>query len=219
MTSSAQTVNSAPGGDRLGALVNWVRGHRQAAVYIGGALVLAVALGVWGLWSGKQTEQAASEQLAEARFAFESDNMPLAASEFARITENYAGTRAAEEATILLAHVRLLQGQSQQALDVLRGFAPRASREYEAQAYGLMGAAYENLGRPKEAAQAFQEAAEHALWPFLAGQYLSDAGRAWMAAQQPDSALRVYRHIVSEYEESGPVAEAKVRIGELLAGN
>jgi hypothetical protein len=29
----------------------------------------------------------------------------------------------------------------------------------------------------------------------------------------------VYRHIVSEYEESGPVAEAKVRIGELLAGN
>ena len=80
-----------------------------------------------------------------------------------------------------------------------------------------MGAAYEDLGRPKEAAEAYEEAVRRAPWPFLAGQFLSDAGRAWVAAGEPDHALRVYRRIVAEYAEAGPVAEARVRIGELAA--
>ena len=55
--------------------------------------------------------------MRQARLAFEQENDPLAASEFARIRENYSGSRAAEQATLLLAQTRLLQGQAQQALD------------------------------------------------------------------------------------------------------
>ncbi len=219
MTSSVETEKQTPAAaERWSAVVGWVRSHRQASISIGGVVVVAAALGAWSLWSAQKTELAAAEQLAEARFAFESENLPLAASEFARIMENFAGTRAADEATILLAQVRLRQGQNQQALDVLRKFAPQAREGYQAQAYGLMGATYENLGKPKEAAETYEEAASLAPWPFLAGQFLSDAGRAWVAAGRPDDALRVYRRIVADYAETGPVTEAKVRIGELSAG-
>src|SRR6266567_2766256 len=77
---------------------------------------------------------------------------------------------------------RLLQGQSQQAVEVLRDFAPSAGAAFRAQAYGLLGAAYENLGKPREAAAAYQTGAERARMGFLKAQMLSDAGRAWVAA-------------------------------------
>jgi tetratricopeptide (TPR) repeat protein len=220
MTSSVETTRQTAGRgeELLGALVGWMSAHRQATIYLAGAAIVAAILGGWSLLSAREAEQRAAEQLSQARFAFESENLPLAASEFARITANYAGTRAAEEATILLAQVRLRQGQPQQALDVLRDFAPRADDAYAAQAFGLLGAGYENLGRSREAAEAYEQAARRAQWPFLAAQLLSDAGRAWIAAGEKEQALRVYRRIVTEYEETGPVVEAKVRIGELTAG-
>ncbi len=135
-----------------------------------------------------------------------------------RIAENYSGTRAAEEATLLLAQVRLVQGQSQLAVQQLAKFAPGASRQYKAQAYGLLGAAYENLGRPREAAGAYEAAAAAAGMPFLRAQYLSDAGRAWVAAGDTTKALAAYREIVTKLDLAGTVVEAKVRIGELTRG-
>ena len=150
--------------------------------------------------------------------AFESHNYPLAGSELSRIAENYSGTRAAEEATLLLAQVRLVQGQSQVAVEQLARFAPGASRQYKAQAYGLLGAAYENLGHAGEAARAYEAAAAASGMPFLRAQYLSDAGRAWVAAGDTAKALAAYREIVTKLDSAGTVVEAKVRIGELTRG-
>lgn len=221
MTSSVQATRppvASRGEEVLGAVARWIRAHRQASIYGGVAILAAVFFGAWTLLSGRQTERRAEEQLGQARFAFEAQNLPLAASEFARIAENYAGTKAAQEATILLAQVRLLQGQSGQALDVLKSFAPSAGRAYRAQAYGLLGAAHENLGQMREAAEAYQEGAAAALWPFLAAQLLSDAGRAWVAAGDTVRALEAYRRVLSEYPKEIPVVEAKVRLGELTGG-
>lgn len=186
-------------------------------MYIAGAVLVAVLVAGWSLLSQRETEARASQELSEARFALESENLPLAASEFARVAENYAGTRAAEEATILLARVRLQQGQPQQAVDVLRRYAPKADDDYEAQAFGLLGAAYEDLGSPREAAGAYAEAARVAPWAFLAAQFLSAAGRALTAAGDTVGAIQSYQRVVDEYGETGPVVEAKVRIGELTA--
>ena len=221
MTSSVQATRppaASRGEEALGAVAGWIRAHRQASIYIGVAVIAVVFFAGWTLLSGRQTERRAEEQLGQARFAFEAQNLPLAASELARIAENYAGTKAAQEATILLAQVRLLQGQSGQALDVLKAFAPQAGRSYRAQAYGLLGAAYENLGQLREAADAYQQGAAGALWPFLGAQLLSDAGRAWVAAGDTVRALECYRRIVSDYTKEAAVVEAKVRLGELTGG-
>jgi len=199
-------------------LITWIKGHRQ---FSGGALVVVVigaGLLWWNAQSRSRTETAAGERLGQARLAFESRNYPLAGSELSQVVENYSGTRAAQEAELLLAEVRMSQGQGQQAIDLLTRFAPSAGPHFRAQAYGLLGAAHENAGHLKEAAEAYELAAGHAEYAFLRAQYLSDAGRAWVAAGDTAKALGAYRMITAKMDSTASVAEAEVRIGELTRG-
>jgi tetratricopeptide (TPR) repeat protein len=196
----------------------WITAHSRIAIWVGVALLAGLVLLVWTMSSNRRSEGIASRQLQGGRYAFESQNFPLAASELARIVENYSGTNAAKEARLLLAQVRLQQGQAQQAVDVLRDFAPRAGGAYAAQAYGLLAASYENLGRHREAAEAYQAGAEKARMDFMKAQMLSDAGRAWVGAGDTARAITAYRRIVDELSKETNVTEAKVRLGELTKG-
>jgi tetratricopeptide (TPR) repeat protein len=200
-------------------VIAWIVRHRKPVFW--GALILILAGGLlgWNILSNRQSERVASQQLSAARFALESKNYALAASELARIAENYSGSRSAGEASILLAQTRLAQGQNQQAIDVLKKFAPEASANYRAQAYGLLGAAYENVQHPKEAAEAYEQAAQAARMPFARAQYLSDAGRAWLSAHDTTRAIAEYREIVAKLDSTGSAFEAKVRLGELQPSN
>src|SRR6266571_8402476 len=201
--------------DRLGA---WVKAHRQLSSWIGAIMVVGAGLFIWNLSTQRRSEEIASRDLAGARFAFENQNLPLAASELARVVENYSGTNAAEEGRLLLANVRLLQGQPQQAVQVLKDYAPGAAKAYRAQAYGLLGAAYENMGRPREAGEAYENGSTAARLDFLKAQMQSDAGRAWTIAADTSRALAVYRRIVKDFPKEATVTEAKVRMGELTKG-
>jgi len=202
----------------LERVIGWTRSHRQITSWVGAAIIVGVILFVWTASSTRRSEAIAGRQLQGARYAFDNQNLPLAASELARIVENYSGTNAAAEGRLLLAQVRLLQGQPQQAVELLRDFAPSAGAGFRAQAYGLLGAAYENLGRPREAAGAYQAGAERARMDFLKAQMLSDAGRAWAAAGDTAKAIAAYRRIVDELPKEGAVTEAKVRLGEITKG-
>ena len=199
-------------------LVTWMKGHRQVTGVLLAAVVVGGGLLWWNAISRSRTETMAGERLAQARLAFESRNYPLAGSELSQIVENYSGTRAAQEAELLLAEVRMSQGQGQQAIDLLARFAPSAGTHFRAQAYGLLGAGYENAGHFKEAAGAYELAARHAEYAFLRAQYLSDAGRTWVTAGDTAKALADYRTIASKMDSTASVAEAEVRIGELTRG-
>src|SRR5687767_11302116 len=196
----------------------WARAHRQITSWIGIAVVVGIVLFVWTASSNRRSEEVAGRELQGARFAFENQNMPLAASELARIIENYSGTQAAEEGRLLLAQVRLLQGQPQQALEVLRDFAPSAGQAFQAQAYGLLGATYENLGRPLDAAQAYETGSDAARLDFLKAQMLSDAGRAWAIAGDTTKAIASYRRILEDFKTEPSAVEARVRLGEITKG-
>jgi len=199
-------------------LAEWIKGHRQAATYAGVVLALAAGLFGWNLLSTKTAERNAGSQLEQGRLALDSKNYPLAASVLAQVVENYSGTHAAQEGAILLAQVRLAQGQTQQAIDVLQRYAPNAEKDFRAQAYGLLGAAYENALKPKDAATAYEQAAAAAQYPFLRAQFLADAGRAWIGAADTARALVAYRTIVQQLDSTSAVGEANVRIGELTKG-
>jgi tetratricopeptide (TPR) repeat protein len=196
----------------------WIGSHRQIAIGVAVALVAAAALGWWTIMSRSRTEAAASERLSEARLAFDSRNYPLAASEFSQIVENYSGTSAAAQANLLLAQVRMYQGQGQQAIDLLKRVAPSMDGDFRAQAYGLLGAAYENARQPREAAGAYEQAVQSAPYAFLKAQYLSDVGRSWVTAGDTAKALAAYKQIVSGMDSTATIAEARVRIGELSKG-
>src|SRR5204863_456044 len=79
-------------------------------------------------------------------------------------------------------------------------------------------AAYENALRPKDAATAYESAAGAALYPFLRVQFLSDAGRGWLATGDTAKALVAYRMIAEKLDSTNAAGEAKVRIGELTKG-
>ncbi len=206
---------AAGGEDRAEAILAWLQRYRKPASWIAAVVILGAGLFGWKVLSTRQGERVASQQLNAARFALDSKNYALAASELSRISANYSGTRSANEASILLAEVRLAQGQAQQAIEVLKDYAPGAPSEYRSQAYGLLGAAYENIGHAKEAADAYQQAATAAPMPFLRGEFLSDAGRTWLAAGDTARAKAAYEEIVAKLDSSSIGFEAKERLGEL----
>jgi len=217
-TADAPKRVTIEGDDLLERSLAWVRGHRQFASWGGIVLVVAAGLFYWNRISTEQSERVADSRLGSARLAFESNNYPLAASELSQITVNYAGTNAAQQATLLLAQVRMMQGQSDQASQMLSAFASSASSAYRAQAYGLLGATYENTSHPREAADAYLKAAAATALPFLKAQYLSDAGRAWTTSGDTTAAVKAYQEIATTLDSTGTVTEAKVRLGELTKG-
>ena len=196
----------------------WAKAHSQLMSWIGVVIVVAAGLFLWTWSSNRRAQVVADRELQGARYAYENQNLPLAASELQRVIENYSGTNAAQESRLLLGQVRLMQGQPQQAIDVLKDYAPRAGSAYRAQAYGLLGGAYENLGRPRDAAQAYQSGSEAARMDFYKAQLLSDAGRAWTAARDTTNAVAAYRRIIRDFPKEATVTEAKVRVSELTKG-
>ena len=199
-------------------VVAWVKAHRQIASWAGTIVVIAAALFVWTQLTKQRAEDIASRSLAGARFAFDNQNLPLAASELAKVIEDYSGTNAAQQGRLLLANVRLLQGQPQQAVTVLKDYAPGAGRAYRAQAFSLLGAAYENMGRTREAAATYEVGSAAARLDFLKAQLLADAGRAWTTAGDTTRAVAAYRSIVQGYSKEAAASEAKVRLAELTRG-
>jgi len=220
MATTVTTAGRAASGDSkaLTWLNGWIRSHKQLAAYVAVALLVALALFAWNFLSAKTAERSAGRQIAQGRLALDSKNYPLAASVLSQVVENFSGTHAAQEASILLAQTRLAQGQTQQAIDVLQRSARKADKYFRAQMYGLLGAAYENALRPKDAATAYESAAGAALYPFLRAQFLSDAGRGWLATGDTAKALVAYRMIAEKLDSTNAAGEAKVRIGELTKG-
>ena len=196
----------------------WIQAHRRLASWAGTIAVVAALLSLWTLSTKRRAEEIASRDLAGARFAFDNQNLPLAASELAKVIEDYSGTNAAQEGRLLLANVRLLQGQPQQAVAVLQDYAGSASKPFRAQAYSLLGAAYENMGRTREAGEAYEKGSAAAGLDFLKAQLLADAGRAWTTAGDTARAVADYRRIVQEFPKEAAAAEAKVRLAELTKG-
>src|SRR5216117_2679949 len=182
--------------------VAWVRAHRQLASWAGTIIVIAAALFVWTLSTKRRAEEIASRNLAGARFAFDNQNLPLAASELAKVIEDYSGTNA-----------------PQQAVTVLKDYAGGAGKAYRPQAYSLLGAAYENMGRTREAAEAYEQGSAAARLDFLKAQLLADAGRAWTTAGDTTRAVADYRRIVQEFSKEAAASEAKVRLAELTKGS
>jgi len=221
LATTATAAAAAPGirkpalSDRVGA---WIQGHRRLTSWAGTVLVVGALLFTWTLSTKRRAEEIASRNLAGARFAFDNQNLPLAASELAKVIEDYSGTNSAQEGRLLLANVRLLQGQPQQAVAVLKDYAPGAGRAFRAQAYSLLGNAFENMGRTREAGDAYEKGSAAAALDFLKAQLLADAGRAWTSAADTGRATAAYRRIVNEFPKETAATEAKVRLAELTKG-
>jgi predicted negative regulator of RcsB-dependent stress response len=204
--------------DRFEVLVKWVRANEKLVA--GVAVVLAVAAaGIWfALTARERRETFARRELAQARQAAEVGNLPLAASDLSRIVGAFRGTTAGQEAQLVLAEVRLRQGQAALAATELQTFIAGSVRpQYRSQAYELLGLALEQTGRFAEAGQAFEDGSEVALeeYRFLSAGLLLSAGRAYTAAGDTTAAIRALERLVTEFDETTAAQEARLRLAEL----
>lgn len=194
----------------------WFAQNARKVAIAGGGLAV-VALGVW--WysvSSSRKETFAAQALDQARASAESGNLPLAASDLARVADRFAGTKAGDQAQILLAQVRLTQGQVDVAVRGLQSFLDARRPEYVlASGYGLLGAGLEQQGKAREAAVAYRQAAEKARLDFLKATYLIDAARALAAAGDTAGARTALGEVLRDYGRLDQAAEARVRMGEL----
>jgi tetratricopeptide (TPR) repeat protein len=197
-------------------VLDFTRKNQRILSIVGGAALIVVA-GGW-LWtaSAKRKEAAAAQALAQARVAAESGNLPLAASDLARLAERFQGSRSADQAVILLNQVRLIQGQRDAAISALQEFVRERHPDYVlASAYALLGSALEDAGQLGQAAEAYRQAATMAELDFMKATYLLDAGRASVLAGDTAAAKASYRDLLTNYGRLEQSAEARVRMAEI----
>ncbi len=196
--------------------LDFARKNQRILSIVGGAALIVVAGGWLWMTSAKRKEAAAAQALGQARVAAESGNLPLAASDLARLVDRFKGSASADQAVILLNQIRLVQGQRDAAIPALQEFVRGRRPGYVlASAYGLLGSGLEDAGRPAEAAEAYRQAAAKADLDFLKATYLLDAGRAAAVAGDTVAAKASYGELLSKYGSLDQSAEARVRMAEI----
>jgi len=184
---------------------------------IGAGILVVLASGVLLYKTSQARKEAfASQELMTARSSAESGNLPLAASDLSKLVDRFGGTRAAEEAVILLNQVRMVQGQRDVAVNALQSFVRGRHSDYAlASAYSLLGAGLEDQGKARDAAEAYRQASASARLDFQKAQYLLDAGRAFTLAGDSTAAKAAYNEVLTKFGRIDQAAEARVRMAEL----
>ena len=102
------------------------------------------------------------------------------------------------------------------AINALKQFVGGSHPAYvKASAYSLLGGALEDAGKGREAAEAYRQASSNAQMDFLKAQYLNDAARAFVMANDTTAAKAAYMETLSRFGRLDQSAEARVRLAEL----
>jgi predicted negative regulator of RcsB-dependent stress response len=190
-------------------------------VTVGGFVVLAAVAGAWYYQTAKTRKlENADKQLLLAKQSLQpgNPNLQLAESDLAKVADRYAGTPAGAEAGLLLGQLKLEKGDNQGAATYLKGLADKLSSGPSAAAVrGLLGDAYAQLDKPADAAAEYERAAGLTAMPNEKAYLLSKAGHAYMAAGKHTEARRIWEALAANQESPALAAEARVRLGELVA--
>src|SRR5215212_4580982 len=181
------------------SFLDWFRINSRI-VAIAAAIVAAAAFGFWFYnRSNVLKAENADRKLLAAKQSLNSGNLPLAQSDLKKVADQYAGTSAGAEAGLLLAQVKLESGP------------------YATPIRSLLGDAYSQLGKPAEAAAEYERASQLTTAPNERALLLAKIGRAQTAAGNAAKARQAWDALANQQDNAGLAAEARVRLGELLA--
>ncbi len=197
-------------------LFSWIE-QKKRPLTLGIGAIAIVGGSAWFMMSAQTRREAfASRELQQARIAAESGNLQLAASDLGRVVSQYGNTRPGADATVLLARVRLQQGDAQTAVTELQAFLNTGpDDDFRSPAAGLLGAALEDLGQYEEASRAFETAADASDYSHLRAQLLVDAARNAGLSGNVPRAVSLYDQVLDEDEDSPVASEALLRKAEL----
>ena len=214
MTTSVQHDD-----DIIERLVAWVKQNQRTTRWAVGLLILIGGSGWFYVAAVQRREAIAARDLEQARLAVASGNPALAASDLGRVAATYRNTSAGQEAAIVLAQVRLLQGQASLAIPDLKAFiSSNPDKSYAVSAPALLATALEQVGNPKDAAAEYEAASAAASYNFLKAQHLVDAGRVYWTAGDTTKAAAAYERVVKDYKDQPSAVEARIRLAEMRRG-
>ena len=213
-----RTEERAAGGgvdERTESIFEWL--HANSRLFgIALAVVVAVALGGW-LYTRAQAgkELRAEQDLQRAQASMVQGNTPLAQTDLEKLVSSRGGTSGASQGAMLLAQLHYQAGEYQKGIDVLEK-SGAARKEFSAPVEALIGDGYSQLGKYSEAAAHYRKAADATRFKADRENYLADAARNLTEAKDTTAARQIWQDLAGD--ESSPLAaEAKIRLGELLA--
>jgi predicted negative regulator of RcsB-dependent stress response len=192
---------------------DWVREH-ATQVTIGVAAVAVLVAG-GALWRSSSANKAARADAAffDAQAPLAQGNVPAAQQQLQQVAQRYDGTAGGTQAQLLLAQTYYDQGKYQDGLNVLKQ-ASGAPKLFSGPIKVLTAVGNEGLGQFAQAAKSYEDAASEAHSEAERSQLRADAARAYQAAGDKVSALRIWTDL-AKLEGQGVADEARVRVGEL----
>jgi tetratricopeptide (TPR) repeat protein len=205
---------------RLGAdeesFSEWLMLHKREVSWA----IITVAVAVLGYWYYERSQalkaQRAETAYFQARQSAAAGNLPLAISDLKKVAARYEGTRAGTQASVTLAQALYQQKKFKEGIAALKKAEAKAPADFRPSIHVLEAGGYEELKDFVTAAEQYKEAAKETRFPVDKAQYQAAAARDYTAAGKTEEAKAIWTELAKD--ESGPMAaEAKVRLGELLA--
>lgn len=178
----------------------------------GAALVAAGIFGYRYLSADKRAK--ASTALYQARIPLLQGKLPEAQAALQRVATQYSGTRAGEQASLLLAQALYDLKQHQGAITMLEKGRGSASADTRASYDAMIAAGYEGLGKLDKAAEYYGRAAEAATATPEKQQNKTAQARSLMLSGKMDEAKKIFLEL-AEDSNSQYAQEARVRLGEI----
>lgn len=198
-------------------LADWFQlNYKYVAIGVGA--IVAGGLGYWFYTENAERQALAAErQLLAARRSMATGNRQLANSDLKRVATTHGSTRAGVEAALLLAEGLYAERKFAEGIDVLDDFTGRGSAEYvRSKLFSLIGDGRMELGKPQEAAEDYQRAAEASRFDGERAQQRAKRARALVIAGDTAAGRKLWEEL-AEADAGGLASEARVRLGELSA--
>jgi|DewCreStandDraft_2_1066082.scaffolds.fasta_scaffold00711_7 predicted negative regulator of RcsB-dependent stress response len=213
--------SSAPDADLLAAralqLWDWARRHTRWLLLAAAVLVVAVAVGLYAVWSRRQRAERAAAELWRVQQSLAVGNPTVAARELESFVQRFDGTPAAAQARVLLGRSYLELGQPARAIAALRPVTKDLDSAMGPGAALLLGDAYQAAGQVDAAVRQYLRVADHARLAFDRRQALQKAGAVLME-RDPARAAEIYTRLVRD-SEAGSLERAlfEMRAAEAAA--
>jgi len=198
------------------SFTEWFMLHKREVSWA----VIALAVAVLGYWYYQRSEalkaQRAETAYFQARQSAAAGNLPLAVSDLQKVANRYDGTRAGAQASITLAQALYQQQKFKEGIAALKKAEGKAPSDFRPSIHVLEATGYEELKDFVVAAEQYKVAATQTRFPDDKAQYQAAAARDYSAGGKPEDAKAIWTELAKD--DTGPMAaEAKVRLGELLA--
>lgn len=210
-------AHAAPEGDSMIEALAWLEVNKKRLA-VGLLLVILVGFGIYVFnYIGEEKERKASAALLGINQPISTNAPPVPATAFLKITEDYAGTAAAERALILAAGAQFSEGKyadAEKTFDRLLKEKP-ASKWAPDAAFGI-AASLESQGKRDEALTAYQRVVTAYANSAVVGEARLAMARIYEAKNQPSEALKQYDELTRGGVMSMRTQDAMMRRSQLL---